>query len=125
LKTEILSTGVKKMSANSIFEEVKVTGKELLETIKSIVSDGNVRRIVVKNKKGKVLIEIPLTVGVAGLGAAIYVLGAFIPAITFYALFANDFNIIVERDGSGSSKEVEAEAQIINIVEDEGPDKKD
>ena len=29
-----------------------------------------------KNKKGKVLIEIPLTVGVAGLGAAIYVLGA-------------------------------------------------
>ena len=110
--------------SNTIIEEIKVTGKELLETIKSIVSDGNVRRIVVKNKKGKILIEIPLTVGVAGLGAAIYVLGAFIPAITFYALFANDFNIVVERDGEGSKKEVEAESQIINIVEDEGPGSK-
>lgn len=107
--------------SNSIFEEISVTGKELLETIKSVVSDGNVRRIVVKNKKGKILIEIPLTVGVAGLGAAIYVLGAFIPAITFYALFANDFSILIERDGEGSNKEVEAEAQIIKIVEDEGP----
>jgi hypothetical protein len=29
----------------------------------------------------------------------------------------------VERDGNGSSKEVEAEVQIINIVEDEGPKK--
>lgn len=105
----------------TIIEELKVTGKELLDTIKSIVSDGNVRRIVVKNKKGKILIEIPLTVGVAGLGAAIYVLGAFIPALTFYALFANDFNIVVERDGEGENKEVEAESQIINIVEDEGP----
>lgn len=105
----------------TIIEELKVTGKELLDTIKTIVSDGNVRRIVVKNKKGKILIEIPLTVGVAGLGAAIYVLGAFIPAITFYALFANDFNIVVERDGEGANKEVEAESQIIKIVEDEGP----
>ncbi|TNE72661.1 DUF4342 domain-containing protein [bacterium] len=111
--------------SNSIFEEITVTGKELLETIKSIVSDGNVRRIVVKNKKGKILIEIPLTVGVAGLGAAIYVLGAFIPAITFYALFANDFSILIERDGEGNKKEVEAEAQIIKIVEDEGPKKDD
>lgn len=107
---------------NSIFDEIKVTGKELIETVKSIVAEGNVRRIIVKNNKGKILIEIPLTVGVAGLGAAIFVLGAFIPALTFYALFANDFNIIVERDGTGSSKEVEAEVQIIQIVEDEGPE---
>lgn len=107
--------------ASSIIDEIKVTGKELIETVKSIVSEGNVRRIIVKNNKGKILIEIPLTVGVAGLGAAIYALGAFIPALTFYALFANDFNIIIERDGQGSSKEVDAEVQIIKIVEDEGP----
>ncbi|MGQ9514833.1 MAG: DUF4342 domain-containing protein [Thermoproteota archaeon] len=40
-------------------EEFRVDGKEL-------VHQGNIRRVVIKNPEGKVLMEIPLTIGVVG-----------------------------------------------------------
>ena len=109
--------------SKSLIEEIKVTGKDLVERIKEIVQEGNVPRVIIKNKKGKVLLEVPLNVGVAGLGAALYALGPFLPAIAFYALLSNDFNIVVERtdEPEPGSKEILAEAQIVEIVEDEGP----
>jgi hypothetical protein len=47
-------------------EEFKVDGKELVEKVKELVHQGNIRRIVIKNPEGKALMEIPLTVGVVG-----------------------------------------------------------
>lgn len=108
------------MSSN-IFEEIRTTGTELLSQIKKIVQEGNVRRIVIKNGKGKTLLEIPLSAGVLGMGAA-YALAPFLSAIGFFALFLNDCSIEVERyESQDADKEVEAEAEIINIMEDEGP----
>lgn len=51
-------------------EEFKVNGKELLKKFKQLIKEGNIRRIIIKNKTGKVLIEIPLTVGVIGTALA-------------------------------------------------------
>lgn len=105
--------------AKTMFEEIGTTGKELLDRIKQIVTEGNVRRIVIKNNKGKVLLEIPLSAGVLGMGAA-YALAPFLSAIGFFALFLNDCSIEVERyENPDEDKEVEAEAQIIDIVEEE------
>lgn len=47
-------------------EQHKVTGEKLLERIKALVREGNVRRITIKNEEGQSLLEIPLTVGVVG-----------------------------------------------------------
>jgi len=47
-------------------EEFKVKGEELLGKVKDLVREGNVRRVTIKNSDGKVLVEIPLTVGVVG-----------------------------------------------------------
>jgi len=47
-------------------EEFSVSGEELLAKIKQLIKEGNVRRIIVKNKDGKVIFEIPLTFGVVG-----------------------------------------------------------
>lgn len=47
-------------------EEFKVNGEELLGKVKDLVREGNVRRVTIKNSEGKVLVEIPLTVGVVG-----------------------------------------------------------
>lgn len=110
------------MSQKSIIEEIKVTGTELVDTVKDIVKQGNVRRIIIRNKKGKTLLEIPLTIGAAGLGATLYALGPFLSAIGFFALYINDFSVVVER--ARKTSEIEADAQIIEIVEDEGPDTK-
>lgn len=47
-------------------EEHKVAGDRLVERIKELVRQGNIRRVIVKNDEGKTLIEIPLTIGVVG-----------------------------------------------------------
>jgi hypothetical protein len=47
-------------------EEFRVDGEELLSKIKNLVKEGNIRRIIIKNKEGKVVFEIPLTFGVVG-----------------------------------------------------------
>jgi hypothetical protein len=48
-------------------EEFKVSGDDVIKTIKKIVREGNIRRIIIKNEEGKTLIEIPLTIGVVGV----------------------------------------------------------
>ena len=74
--------------------EFKINGAELLEKIRSIIHEGNVRRIIIKDKDGKVFMEIPLTFGLAG--AALLPLWAAIGAL---AALVNDFTIEVIRTG--------------------------
>ena len=63
-------------------EELQVMGEQLLSRIKELVHEGNVRRIIIK-QEGNTILEIPLTVGIAGVllvpvWAAIGVLGALL-----------------------------------------------
>lgn len=50
----------------STSEQFKVYGHELVEQIKKLIKEGNVRRIIIKNEKGKVMMEIPVTFAVVG-----------------------------------------------------------
>ena len=47
-------------------EEFKVEGGKVLDMIKDLIHQGNIRRIILKNEGGKTLIEIPLTLGLVG-----------------------------------------------------------
>jgi len=47
-------------------EQFKVYGHELLGKIKELIKEGNVRRIIIKNEKGKIMMEIPVTFAVIG-----------------------------------------------------------
>ena len=47
-------------------EEFKLDGGKVLDKIKELIHEGNVRRITLKNEEGKTLIEIPLTLGLVG-----------------------------------------------------------
>jgi hypothetical protein len=63
-------------------EELQVMGEQLLSRVKELVHEGNVRRISIK-QDGNTILEIPLTVGIAGVllvpvWAAIGVLGALL-----------------------------------------------
>jgi hypothetical protein len=51
---------------NPTFEQFKVKGSEVLDKVKEVVREGNVRRLIIKNEEGKTLVEVPLTVGVVG-----------------------------------------------------------
>ena len=68
-------------------EEVEVTGEKLLSTVKELIHQGNVRRIVIRNAKGVTLLEIPLVLGIAGavfvpVWAAIGALAALVAKLT-------------------------------------------
>jgi len=49
-------------------EEFHVSGDTLIAKIKELVQAGNVRRVILKNEEGKVLVESPLTLGMVGGG---------------------------------------------------------
>ena len=74
-------------------EEFKVNGEELLKKVKELIAEGNVRRITIKNKEGKVLVELPLTIGVVGA-----VLAPVLAAVGAIAALVTECTIAVERD---------------------------
>ncbi|MEG4839233.1 MULTISPECIES: DUF4342 domain-containing protein [unclassified Microcoleus] len=77
-------------------EEVKINGDDLVAKVKELIHEGNIRRIIIKNEEGRILVEVPLTVGVVGgvIGAALFPVIAAVGAIG--ALVAH-MTIIIER----------------------------
>lgn len=56
-----------KKKSNKIEEDsFKVSGEELLKKIKELIKEGNIREIRIENKEGKVIMILPLTVGIIG-----------------------------------------------------------
>jgi hypothetical protein len=88
------------MDFKTHYEEFKVQAKDLVEKVHSLVREGNIRRIIIKDEKGNTFIEIPLTVGVV-TALAVPVL-AGLGAIA--ALVAN-FTIGVERTTAAAGAE--------------------
>jgi hypothetical protein len=43
-----------------------VKGEDLIKKIREIIHEGNVRRIILKDDKDKIFMEIPINVGVVG-----------------------------------------------------------
>jgi hypothetical protein len=74
------------------FEDFKVKGEDLIGKAKELIHEGNIRRLMIINDEGKVLIEIPLTIGV--IGAVLLPVWAAIGAI---AAVVTDCTIRVEK----------------------------
>ena len=74
-------------------EEFKVDGEDLLKKVKTIIAEGNVRRIIIRTKEGKVIAEFPLTVGVVGA-----VLAAPLAAIGAIAALITECTLVVEKE---------------------------
>ena len=73
-------------------EEFVISGEKLVSTVKELVREGNIRRVTIKNKEGKTLIEIPLTFVVVG--------ALFLPtlaAISAIAALVTECTIVVEK----------------------------
>ncbi len=52
--------------SSSSKEQFKVYGHELVKKIKELIKEGNIRRIIIKNEKGNVMMEVPVTFVVVG-----------------------------------------------------------
>ena len=80
------------MDNNKKHEEFKIKGEDLIAKVKQLIADGNVRRIVIKDKEDKIIIEIPLTIGVIGI-----VIAPVLAAVGAIAALVTECTIIVER----------------------------
>jgi len=65
-------------------EEFKVEGKKVVSKVKALIQEGNVRKITVKDKKGKTILALPVTAGVVGaiLLPPLVVIGAVAALLT-------------------------------------------
>ena len=89
--------------AETFTESFKVAGGQLLDLVKKILHEGNVRRVVIK-QDNRVIAEFPMTVGVIGT-----VLAPILAAIGAIAAFMNECTIEVERvvpDSAGKKDHV-------------------
>lgn len=73
-------------------EELKVTGRDLVETLKRLLHEGNVTRIIIRNNDGGELFNLPVN-GVLAITIVIPVLTAIGAAV----VLAMDYTVLVER----------------------------
>ena len=73
-------------------EEFHINGEDLLARIKKLVHEGNIRRIIIKDKDGKTVMEIPMTFGVVGA-----LLAPQLAAIGAIAALITEATVVVEK----------------------------
>ena len=76
-------------------EEFRVEGEKLIAKIKELFHEGNIRRIIIKDKDGKTIMEIPMTLGVVGV-----LLAPQLAAIGAIAALITEATIVVEKSDS-------------------------
>jgi len=73
-------------------EEFRVNGEELIAKIKNLLKEGHIRRVIIKDKDGKVVFEIPLTLGVVGA-----LIAPQLAAIGAIAALLTEATVVVEK----------------------------
>jgi hypothetical protein len=73
-------------------EEFRVDGEKLLAKIKELIHEGNIRKVIIKEKDGKVLMEIPMTFGVVGA-----LIAPQLAAIGAIAALLTEATVVVEK----------------------------
>ena len=79
------------MAERTFKETVRVTGEQLVDAVKKLINEGNVRRVIIK-QGDRVVAEFPLTVGVIGT-----VFAPILAAVGALTAILNDCSIEVER----------------------------
>lgn len=74
-------------------ESFKIQGEHLLNKVKELVEEGNIRKIIIHDKSGKELMSFPLTIGVVGT-----LLAPVLAALGALAALVGECTITVERE---------------------------
>jgi hypothetical protein len=93
-----------KTDKTSTWESFKLDGTAMIEKIKALVHEGNVRRVLIEHD-GRTVAEFPLTAGVVGA-----VLAPAVAAIAAVVALFKDCTIHVERTPDAAPKGSESPA---------------
>ena len=86
-----------KNSDRSWIEEIEVAGEQLVEQVKKLAADAQVRRIKIYEPDGDIAVDIPLTVG-AIAGGAVAIAAPVLAVIGALAAFVTKVKIEVVRE---------------------------
>jgi hypothetical protein len=86
------------MAERTFKESFKVAADQLVDAVKRIVHEGNVRRVIIK-QEGRTVVEFPVTIGVVGT-----VLAPVLAAVGAIAAFMTECTIEVERTAKDDDK---------------------
>lgn len=73
-------------------EEFRVEGEKLIAKIKELIHEGTICRIIIKDKEGKTVMEIPMTFGVVGV-----LIAPQLAAIGAIAALLTEATVVVEK----------------------------
>jgi hypothetical protein len=88
------------MADRTCTESFKIAADQLAETLRKLVHEGNVRRVIVK-QDGRTIVEFPLTVGVIGT-----VFAPMLAAAGALAAVLTECTIEVERNVAEDKRDV-------------------
>ena len=86
------------MSEKTFTESFKVAGHQLVDAVKKLLHEGNVRRVIIK-QEGRTIVEFPLSVGVVGA-----VLAPVVAAVGALAAVLTECHVEVERTVADDAK---------------------
>jgi hypothetical protein len=82
-------------------EEIEMAGSQLVERVKELIDEGNVRRVIIRTSDDRLLLEVPLTAG-AVVGGVLTVFAPVLAALgALAALLARVKVQIVRTEGDG------------------------
>jgi hypothetical protein len=95
------------MAFHDFVEEIQVLGRDLVDKVRVLIHEGNVRRIIVRDEKGNTFVEIPVTVA-----AVSAVLAPVLAALGAISALVAKFTIVVVRaeDKASAAKPTDAGA---------------
>jgi hypothetical protein len=85
-------------------EEIEVAGSELVDRVKDLISEGNVRRLIIKKPDGSLLMEIPLSAGVA-VGGVFTIIAPVLAALGAMAALLAKVKVEIVRVGKNKKGE--------------------
>jgi hypothetical protein len=79
-------------------EELEVAGSQLVERVRELIEEGNVRRLIIRNQEGRTLLEIPLTIGAVAGGAILMAFGPVLAAVAVIGALVARLKIEIVRE---------------------------
>lgn len=83
-------------------EEIEVAGSQLVERVKELVAEGNVRRLILRTQDDKLILEIPLTAG-AVVGGVVTLFAPLLAALGALAALLARVKVQIERSEGGDT----------------------
>jgi repressor of nif and glnA expression len=93
------------MDFQAKFDEMKVQAVDLVEKVKELLHETNIRRIIIRDEKGNTFMEIPISI--AAVGA---VVAPLLAALGTLAALVARFTVVVERTGANEKPEPDGPA---------------